>query len=91
MEYRNPRVSTADGWIDCEINHPVHGWVPFTANPNDAHAQFDVAALHASMAVDPALQPYSPMPEPAKPTIQELMDKLAEIQAQITALGEQDS
>lgn len=21
--------------IDCEIEHPVYGWVPFTASPND--------------------------------------------------------
>ena len=24
-----------DGRIDCEILHPIFGWVPFTANPND--------------------------------------------------------
>lgn len=21
--------------IDCEILHPIHGWIPFTANPDD--------------------------------------------------------
>lgn len=34
MEFRNP-VFNAIGTIDCEINHPVYGWVPFTADPND--------------------------------------------------------
>lgn len=34
MEYRNPSY-TVDGHIDCEINHPVYGWIPFTASPDD--------------------------------------------------------
>ena len=24
-----------DGTIDCEINHPVFGWIPFTATSYD--------------------------------------------------------
>jgi hypothetical protein len=24
-----------DGRVDCEIEHPVFGWIPFTASPND--------------------------------------------------------
>ena len=35
MEIRNPRY-TATGRIDCEINHPEFGWLPFTASPEDA-------------------------------------------------------
>lgn len=35
MEIRNP-VYTEDGLIDCELNHPQFGWIPFTANPNDS-------------------------------------------------------
>lgn len=27
-----------DGRIDCEINHPVYGWIPFTANADDVEA-----------------------------------------------------
>lgn len=34
MEYRNP-VFNSDGGIDCEINHPTYGWIPFTASPTD--------------------------------------------------------
>ena len=34
MEYRNARY-TEFGTIDCEINHPVYGWIPFTASPDD--------------------------------------------------------
>lgn len=32
---RNARYNHA-GSIDCEINHPVHGWIPFTADPTDS-------------------------------------------------------
>lgn len=24
------------GTIDCEIEHPIYGWIPFTASPNDS-------------------------------------------------------
>jgi hypothetical protein len=34
MEFRSP-IFIASGAIDCEINHPVYGWIPFTADPND--------------------------------------------------------
>ena len=34
MNYRNAKHN-ALGTIDCEIEHPVHGWIPFTADPND--------------------------------------------------------
>ena len=37
MNYRNPIVNE-DGTIDCEIEHPVRGWIPFTASQNDVEA-----------------------------------------------------
>lgn len=63
MEYRNAKF-IKDGMIDCEINHPVYGWIPFTANPADTGAQFDVAELHAQMAADAATTPYDPALDP---------------------------
>lgn len=34
LEWRN--VVAIDGdRFDCEINHPVFGWIPFTADPDD--------------------------------------------------------
>ena len=34
FECRNPsRLKNGD--INCEINHPTHGWVLFTASPSD--------------------------------------------------------
>jgi hypothetical protein len=34
MEIRNVKY-TKSGLIDMEINHPNHGWVSFTATPDD--------------------------------------------------------
>lgn len=48
---------TADGRIDCEIQHPRHGWIPFTADPNDGDVSgaiiFDKAKAKAAPYVPP--------------------------------------
>jgi capsid protein len=44
--YRNPTYNQ-HGTVDCEIEHPVYGWVPFTADPNDINA--DGRSLHAAI------------------------------------------
>ena len=59
MNIRNP-VYTATGEIDCEINHPALGWIPFTANPEDQGAGFDVAALHRALIAGGDVAPYIP-------------------------------
>jgi hypothetical protein len=59
MNYRNAK-RLVDGSIDCEIEHPNLGWIPFTCDPSDTGAQFDVATLHAQMDADPNTSPYEP-------------------------------
>ena len=61
MEYRNP-IYTENGWIDCEIKHPLFGWIPFTCDPDDKGALFDTAALFEEMK--PHAAPYVPPPLP---------------------------
>jgi hypothetical protein len=72
MNYRNAKY-IAGARIDCEINHPSHGWVPFTCDPTDTGASFDVIALFDAMAADPATASYVP------PTQAELDAKQAQI------------
>jgi hypothetical protein len=67
MKTRNP-IYTADGRIDCEIEHPQYGWIPFTCDPNDTGAEFDTAALFDAM--QPHAAPYVPAPI-VPPTIEE--------------------
>lgn len=53
MHYRNPRF-TPTGAIDCEIQHPLYGWIPFTCEANDTAAACDAADLFARMAPEAA-------------------------------------
>lgn len=59
MEYRNARHFN-NTIIDCEINHPIYGWIPFTCDPTDTGAQFDVVKLHTRMKNDPLTEAYIP-------------------------------
>lgn len=38
MNIRNPTYNHL-GTIDCEIEHPRYGWIPFTASPDDVEAR----------------------------------------------------
>jgi hypothetical protein len=35
MEIEIRNIKEGNGYIDCEINHPKFGWIPFTARPDD--------------------------------------------------------
>lgn len=51
-EFRSPVYSTPDGQqIDMEINHPVFGWVPYTARP-DAGEQINRDMYAAALLCD---------------------------------------
>lgn len=62
MEFRTP-VYLADGRINCEVNHPVLGWVAFTADPNDQEP--DGAALFADIEAAGNIAPYVAPTPPA--------------------------
>lgn len=50
MKFRNAKYNAA-GTIDCEVEHPNFGWVPFTASPSDilAHGR-DIYELAKGVA-----------------------------------------
>tara|TARA_R110000796_G_scaffold249853_1_gene378117 strand:+ start:1851 stop:2213 length:363 start_codon:yes stop_codon:yes gene_type:complete len=58
MNYRNAQYNNF-GTIDCDINHPVHGWIPFTANPSDVEPigaeVFNLAKATAAAYVKPPI------------------------------------
>jgi len=61
---RNP-VYNAVGGIDCEIEHPLLGWIPFTASAADPEIQGRLVYVQA-LAMGPA--PYvAPPPLPPGP------------------------
>jgi hypothetical protein len=56
MNYRNPKFCRDGIRIDCEIEHPIFGWIPFTCDPADTGAQFDVQELHQQMKASGAVE-----------------------------------
>lgn len=70
MNYRNAK-RLADSRIDCEIDHPLHGWIPFTLDLRDAGAGFDVAEIYAQIDADPATMAYAPPTEQEKASAKE--------------------
>jgi hypothetical protein len=63
MEFRNAHYNAA-GTIDCEIDHPQFGWIPFTASPDDIE-QF---GREVFAAIDKSIVgPYAPPPPEDQP------------------------
>jgi len=56
MEWRDPEF-TADGRINCHVDHPEYGWVPLTASPDDPETCGLFAAMQDSAA------PFVPKPD----------------------------
>jgi hypothetical protein len=56
MNYKNASYNKV-GSIDCEIEHPVFGWIPFTASPDDVEETgrevFAAAQATATAYVEP--------------------------------------
>jgi len=52
MSIRNPQYNEFRT-IDCEIEHPAYGWIPFTASPDDVE-EHGRAIYAAALAMGPA-------------------------------------
>jgi hypothetical protein len=55
VNYRNPRATAGDA-IECEIEHPRFGWIPFVASPADPEAhgrQIHARILGDQVAIAP--------------------------------------
>ena len=46
-EARNAVYIDTDGNLDCEINHPVFGWIPYTLRDDDPDTTVDNTAVKA--------------------------------------------
>ena len=53
MNYRNAK-HISEGRIDCEIEHPVHGWIPYTLDPADTDTTVDNDELLLAIGADAA-------------------------------------
>jgi hypothetical protein len=59
MEYRNAK-HIGQNRIDCEINHPTLGWIPFTCDATEVGEQFDNKDLYRRLSSDPTTAAYIP-------------------------------
>ena len=50
MQYKNAKYTNDNGWIDCEINHPSYGWIPYTLDPSDTDMTVNNDDLLAAMS-----------------------------------------
>lgn len=70
MEIRNPRYNI-HGTVDCEINHPVFGWIPFTASPNDPEEHGRAIYQEVISGNAGSIEPAPPPPEPTDDDLKE--------------------
>ena len=73
MNYRHAKYIHDNGWIDCEIEHPQFGWIPYTLNPDDEDMTVNNDDLLAAMAKKGDVAAYVP------PTQEELDARAATI------------
>jgi len=86
FEVRNLRY-TLRNTIDCEYNHPVLGWIPYSADPDDVE-EFG-RELYQEIKDRNDIQPYVPPPLPNLNAIDlaEINDALAQPGSIVRALG----
>lgn len=62
MDYRNPKFNVFGG-IDIELEHPKHGWIPFTASADDEQSEGGRQLYHEIIAKEPGhVAPYEGPP-----------------------------
>lgn len=59
MNYRNAKY-VSDTLIDCEIEHPVHGWIPYTIDPADTDMTINNNDLLSTMTANGDVLAYVP-------------------------------
>ena len=64
MNYYNAKYN-AFGTVDCEIEHPVHGWIPFTADPSD----IEPLGAEVFSSVESSASAYVAPPPPTSETL----------------------
>ena len=66
VSYRNAKFIEDNGWssrIDCEINHPKLGWIPYTLDLKDTDNTIDNVSLINSMRQNNDVAAYIPPTE----------------------------
>ena len=84
MNYRHAKY-LANGCIDCEIEHPKYGWIPFTLDPADTSAAVDAAELFERITTAGAAAAYVQPP----PNVAQIIASLtAAVQAHLDSAAQ---
>jgi len=59
MNYRNAKHISL-GRVDCELDHPDYGWIPYTLDPSDTDMTINNDDLLAAMEAAGDVAPYVP-------------------------------
>lgn len=73
-QIRNPKYN-AEGNIDCEIEHPDHGWMPYTIVKDDDDQTIDNDQL-TKMANELGIEQYVEPPMPKNPEADDIINSL---------------
>jgi len=85
MRFRNAE-RLPDGAIDCEIEHPVDGWVPFTARADDVEP--NGVSIHAvALVTNPPDKVMPVLPTAAQKRVARVGKQLAEALDLADSLG----
>jgi len=85
MRFRNAE-RLPDGSIDCEIEHPTEGWVPFTARADDVEPN-GVLIHTAAMATNPSRKVIPILPPAAQERTARIDKRLAEVMDMADLMG----
>jgi len=58
MNYKNAKYINDSGLIDCEIEHPQYGWIPYTLDPNDTDMTINNNELLSAMEKNNDVESY---------------------------------
>ena len=78
MDYKNP-IFNANGTIDMDIDHPVHGLIPFTASPGDTEERGRLLFSDAQATAAPYVAPL--------PTLAQRKKEVDALRVQVIASG----
>jgi hypothetical protein len=84
IEIRNPQHASG-GSIDCEINHPDFGWIPFTATADDPYGF--VPEVWAALQLRTDIAPAPPPPAPTTAEVTAYAEELIELGVTINVAG----
>lgn len=70
MNVRNPKYSE-HGSVECEVEHPVYGWIPFHAVAGDPESDKVLARIAADALPIAAAPPPPPPPIPTRVTMRQ--------------------